>query len=77
METRDVHAALKASLLKADRRDAYGIAQLLRMGWFRPIRVKTASARERRVFLNARDTLVRCLSDLDNSVRGLLRGIGL
>jgi transposase len=77
METRHVHAALKASLIKTDRRDACGIAQLLRMGWFRPVHVKTASARERRVLLGARDTLVRRLRDLDNSVRGLLRGFGL
>jgi transposase len=63
--------------VKTDRRDAYGIAQLLRMGWFRPVHVKTASARERRVLLGARDTLVRRLRDLDNSVRGLLRGFGL
>jgi transposase len=77
METRHVHAALKASRVKTDRRDARGIAQLLRMGWFRPVHVKTASARERRVLLSARDTLVRRLRDLDNSVRGLLRGFGL
>jgi transposase len=68
METRQVRAALKASLVKTDRRDARGIAQLLRMGWFRPVHVKTASARE---------TLVRRTRDLDNSVRGLLRGFGL
>ena len=41
METRHVHAALKASRVKTDRRDARGIAQLLRMGWFRPVHVKT------------------------------------
>jgi transposase len=77
METRHVRAALKASLIKTDRRDAHGIAQLLRMGWFRPVHVKTASACERRVLLGARDTLVRRLRDLDNSVRGLLRSFGL
>ena len=77
METRQVRAALKASLVKTDRRDARGIAQLLRMGWFRPVHVKTACARERRVLLGARDTLVRRTRDLDNAVRGLLRGFGL
>jgi transposase len=39
--------------------------------------MKTASARERRVLLGARDALVRRMRDLDNSVRGLLRGFGL
>jgi transposase len=77
METRQVRAALKASQVKTDRRDARGIAHLLRMGWFRPVHVKTVSARERRVLLGARDTLVRRTRDLDNSVRGLLRGFGL
>ena len=77
METRHVRAALKASLVKTDRRDACGIAHLLRMGWFRPVHVKTASARERRLLLGARDTLARRMRDLDNSVRGLLRGFGL
>jgi transposase len=77
METRRVRAALKASLVKTDRRDARGIAQLLRMGWFRPVHAKTVSARERRVLLGARETLVRRTRDLDNSVRGLLRGFGL
>jgi transposase len=73
MEPRHVRAALKASLVKTDRRDACGIGQLLRLGWFRPIHVKTASAGERRVLLGARDTLVQRLRNLDNSVRGLLR----
>jgi transposase len=77
METRHVRAALTASLVKTDRRDACGIAHLLRMGWFRPVHVKTSSAREQRVLLGARDALVRRMRDLDNSVRGLLRGFGL
>jgi len=76
METRQVHLAL-ASAVKTDRKDARGIANLLRMGWFKPVHVKTASARERRVLLAARDCLVRRLKDLDNSVRGLLRCFGL
>lgn len=77
METRHVRAALKASLVKTDRRDARGLANLLRLGWFRPVHVKTAGARERRVLLAARDTLARRMRDLDNAVRGLLRGFGL
>jgi transposase len=33
LETRQVKAALSAMVVKTDRRDARGIAQLLRMGW--------------------------------------------
>lgn len=77
METRQAHKALSAMTVKTDRNDARGLAHLLRMGWFRPVHVKTVSAREQRAQLAARETLVRQLRDLENSVRGLLRGFGL
>jgi transposase len=38
IETRRVRAALSAMTVKTDRNDARGIAQLLRSGWFRPVR---------------------------------------
>jgi transposase len=37
LETRQVKAALSAMIVKTDRKDARGIAQLLRMGWYRPV----------------------------------------
>ena len=77
METRQAHKALSAMTVKTDRSDARGLAHLLRMGWFRPVHVKTISAREQRVRLAARETLVRQVRDLENSVRGLLRSFGL
>ena len=45
LETRHVKAALSAMIVKTDRKDAPGIAQLLRMGWFRPVH-KSAPAQE-------------------------------
>jgi transposase len=77
METRHVRAALSARVAKTDRNDARGIADLLRMGWFRPVHVKSMDAREHRALLSARSTLVRRLKDIENSVRGLLRGFGI
>jgi transposase len=77
LETRHVRAALSARIAKTDRNDARGMAQLLRMGWFHQVHAKTVSAREQRLLLAARTTLTRRLRDLDNSVRGLLRGFGL
>lgn len=77
METRRVHAALSAIPIKTDRRDARGIAELLRMGWFQPVHLKTPAARDLRLMLSARDTLARRIRELDNSIRGLLRGFGL
>ena len=76
METRQVRAALSSMTVKTDRNDARGMAHLLRMGWFRPVHVKSMDAREQRVLLSARTALVRRLRDIENSVRGLLRGFG-
>lgn len=77
METRRVHAALSAIPIKTDRQDARGIAELLRMGWFQPVHLKTPAARDLRLMLSARDSLGRRVRELDNSIRGLLRGFGL
>lgn len=77
METRQIRAALSSMVVKTDRNDARGMAHLLRMGWFRPVHLKSMDAREQRALLGARETLVRRLKDVENSVRGLLRGFGL
>jgi len=77
METRQVRAAMSAMVMKTDRNDARGMAQLLRSGWFRPVHVKTIPAREQRTLLAARSTLMRRQKDIENSVRGLLKGFGL
>ncbi|WP_299506792.1 IS110 family transposase [uncultured Roseobacter sp.] len=77
METRRVHAALSAIPVKTDRKDARGIAELLRMGWFQPVHMKTPAARDLRLLLSARESLCRRIRDIDGSVRGLLRGFGL
>jgi transposase len=57
METRHVKSALSAMTVKTDRRDARGIAQLLRMGWFRPVHAKSAGSQEVRALLVARKQL--------------------
>ncbi len=54
LETRRVKAVLKAMPVKTDRRDAEGIARLLRMGWFRPVHCKSISAQELRALLSRR-----------------------
>lgn len=77
LETRHVKAALSAMIVKTDRRDARGIAQLLRMGWFRPVHCKSAPAQEVRALLVARKPLQAKMRDGELSLRGLLRGFGL
>jgi transposase len=77
LETRHVKAALSAMAVKTDRRDARGIAQLLRMGWYRPVHSKSLAAQEARALLAGRRMLLGKLLDLELSIRGILRGFGL
>ena len=46
LETRHVRDAFKAMPVKTDRNDARGIAQLMRLGWFRPVHGKSVPAQE-------------------------------
>ena len=77
LETRQVKAALSAMAVKTDRQDARGIAQLLRMGWFRPVHRKSVPSQEVRALLGARKLLQSKVMDLEQTLRGLLRGFGL
>ena len=77
LETRHVRTAFKTMPVKTDRKDARGIAQLLRLGWFRPVHCKSTAAQELRAVLTARK-LIQCkLHDVEMSLRGILRGFGL
>jgi len=77
LETRHVSDAFKAMPVKSDRSDARNIAQLMRLGWFRPVHCKSLSAQEIRAMLTARKLIQTKLLDVENSLRGILRGFGL
>jgi transposase len=77
LETRHVRKAFEAMPVKSDRNDARGIAQLMRLGWFRPVHCKSMGAQETRSLLTARKLVQSKLRDLENSLRGILRGFGL
>jgi transposase len=77
LETRHVRKAFEAMPVKSDRNDARGIAQLMRLGWFRPVHCKSMSAQETRTLLTARKLVQSKLQDVENSLRGILRGFGL
>jgi transposase len=77
LETRHVRDAFKAMPVKSDRNDARGIAQLIRLGWFRPVHCKSLAAQEVRALLTARKLVQSKLCDVEMSLRGILRGFGL
>ncbi|SFA86636.1 Transposase [Poseidonocella pacifica] len=77
MECRHVKAGLGAMRNKTDRNDARGIAQLVRLGWFRHVFVKSDEAQRIRMLLVARTHLVSKSQDLENCIRGSLKVFGL
>ena len=77
LETRHVRNAFKLMPVKTDRKDARGIAQLIRLGWFRPVHCKLVAAQETRSLLGARKLLQSKLHDIELGLRSTLRGFGL
>lgn len=67
----------RGEVVKTDRRDARGLAQLLRMGWYRPAHRKSASSQEMRALLAGRRQMHSKAIDLEQTLRGLLRGFGM
>lgn len=77
VETRHLKAVLSAMPVKTDRKDAQGIAQVMRTGWYRAVHVKSRAAQEQRALLGARKVLANRQRDITSSIRGLLRNFGL
>jgi len=78
VETRHMKALLTAQQInKSDRNDARGIAQMMRVGLFKPVHVKTQFAQEQRMLLTSRKLLQRKLLDVECDLRGTLRNFGL
>src|SRR5262249_27724333 len=77
LETRHVKAALLAVTGKKERKEAGGVAQLRRMGWFQQVHAKSIGSQEIRALLVARKQLLGRLLDVELSIRGILRGFGL
>src|ERR1700680_3187771 len=78
VETRHMKALLTAQQInKTDRNDARGIAQMMRVGLFKPVHVKTLVAQEQRMLLTSRKLLQRKLLGVESDLRGTLRNFGL
>ncbi len=77
VETRHMRAVLKAQINKTDRNDARGIAQMMRVGLYRPVHVKTLRSQKLRMLLTHRKLLQSKAIAIDNDLRGTLRNFGL
>jgi transposase len=77
VETRHMRAVLKARINKTDRNDARGIAQMMRVGLYRPVHVKTLRSQKLRMLLTHRKLLQSKAIAIENDLRGTLRNFGL
>ena len=77
VETRHMQAVLKAQINKTDRNDARGIAQMMRVGLYRPVHVKTLRSQKLRMLLTHRKLLQSKAIAIENDLRGTLRNFGL
>ena len=77
IETCHVRDVFKAMTVKTHREDARSDAQLIRLGWFRPVHCKSLPAQETRALLTARKLVQAKLHDVESSLRGILRWLGL
>jgi transposase len=77
VETRHMRAVLQAQINKTDRNDARGIAQMMRVGLYRPVHVKTLRSQKLRMLLTHRKLLQSKAIAIDNDLRGTMRNFGL
>jgi transposase len=77
IDARHAHAALSARMNKSDKNDAKGLAELVRIGWFREVKVRSEESQRTRSILIARSRLVSIRRDLENQVRSMLKEYGL
>jgi transposase len=72
-----MQAVLKAQINKTDRNDARGIVQMMRVGLYRPVHVKTLRSQKLRMLLTHRKLLQSKAIAIENNLRGTLRNFGL
>lgn len=77
IEVRHAQRFLSSRPNKTDRSDARGIAEMMRLGHYRSVHVKSIEAQRIRTVLNARERLVQQIIKIELTIRGLLKVYGL
>ena len=77
IDARHAHAALSVRINKSDQNDAKGLAELVRVGWYREVKVKSEESQKVRAMLVARSRLVGIRRDIENQVRSMIKEYGL
>lgn len=77
IDARHAKAVLSVRMNKSDDNDARGLAELVRVGWYREVKVKSTESQATRSMLVARSRLVAIRRDLENQIRSMLKEYGL
>ena len=77
LHARHAKAALSLQLNKTDPNDAYGLAQIVRTGWYREVELKSMASYRLRLLIAARARHHRVRTGLYNQIRGLLKTFGV
>lgn len=77
VEARHMRTSLNAQRNKIDRNDARGIAEMMRLGWYQVVHVKSTDSQRLRLLLSNRRMLKRKMIDVENHIRGSLSAFGL
>ena len=77
IEARQASQVLQVRRNKTDRNDARGIAEIMRIGLYASVHIKSPEARRLRLLLTGRGLVLTKAIDLENAIGGFLRGFGL
>jgi transposase len=77
LDSRHAHRVLSMKRNKNDRNDARGLADLVRIGWYREARVRSLDAQFVRSMLLSRQQLLQSRRSIENQLRGTLKTLGV
>lgn len=77
IDARHAHAVLSVRMYNSDENDARGLAELVRIGWYREVAVKSEASQQVCSRLVARSRIVTMRHDLENQLRSMLKECGL
>jgi transposase len=77
LDARHAKAALSMQVNKTDKNDAFGLAQIVRIWWYKEVGVKSMDSHTVRAVLGARAQLVGMRRDVTNQIRGVLKTFGV
>lgn len=77
LDARHAKATMSGQVNKTDRNDAFGIAQIVKAGWYREVQVKSVESHLVRSMLGARAQLVGMRVETTNQIRGIFKTFGI